>query len=234
MLDVVTTSFYIKASAFERQDFERFSTRLFDEWEKDVESYLDLPDYALTLVIEEGSIKGGGTIAATLAAVYLGIGNYGSFISGVQIIREQASHVSNALFDKAKESFGCSSARGNSKKSGGEIFYLKNLFERVQRGEISPHQAVNEVKSRWGEEAGSSPEFLRDLAASLVEAPRHPEQLSLSNDSWEPCSGMNAQEPQRKLRSPHVPQPPIPQHYRIEISRSSRGEKKKVKLTKVK
>ncbi|WOD10613.1 hypothetical protein RPW65_16410 [Pseudomonas sp. NyZ704] len=105
MLDVVTTSFYIKAPMFEREAFEKYSTDLFDEWDRYVEKHLELPEYAVTLVVEEGSIKGAARIGATLGALYLAIGNYGSFISGVQIIREQASHVTNALFDEAKNSF---------------------------------------------------------------------------------------------------------------------------------
>ena len=148
MLDVVTTSFYIKAPAFKRDDFAHYSTQLFDEWDAYVEGHLDLPDYAVTLIVEEGSIKGLGRIAATAGALYIAIGNYGGFISGVQTIREQASSVTNALFDQAKSHFGCGSTRGNSKQSGGEIYYLRNLFDRVQRGQVTPDQAVAEVQDR--------------------------------------------------------------------------------------
>lgn len=234
MIDVVTTSFYIKAPSFEKNDFEHFSTELFDEWDKYVEAHLGLPDYSLSLVIEEGSIKGGGKIAATAAALYIAIGSYGSFISGVQTIREQAVSVTNALFDQAKDSFGCRSTRGNSKKSSGEIFYLKNLFERVQRGLITPDKAIDEIKNRWGNEAASSPGFLKELASSLSNAPLHPEQLSLSDESWEDCSGIDAQEKGPRPKSPRTPPAPVEQHFRIEISRRSRGEKKSIKLIKVK
>jgi hypothetical protein len=89
------------------------------------------------------------------------------------------------------------------------------------------------VKSRWGEEAASSPAFMHELAANLEGAPRFPEQLSLSNESWPDCLDL---EPLDKEPSPKLPRPPdprIPQHYRIEIWRPGRGEKKKVKLTKV-
>ena len=234
MLDVVTTSFYIKAVAFEKDEFAHYSTNLFDEWDSYVETHLDLPDYAVTLVIEEGSIKGVGKIAATAGMLYLAIGNYGSFISGVQTIREQASYVTSALFDQAKTRFGCKNTRGNSKQSGGEIFYLKNLFERVQRRQLTPDQAVAEVQDRWGHEAASSPGFLRDLATSLANAPRHPEQLPMSDEFWGPCADITApaREPRRKL--PHAPEAPIPQHYRIEIFRPRKGGSKKVKLTKLK
>ncbi len=199
MLDVVTTSFYIKAAGFEKNEFEHYSTALFDEWDSYIESHLDLTDYAVTLVIEEGSIKGAGKIAATAGVLYLAIGNYGSFISGVQTIREQASYVTNALFDQAKGRFGCKTTRGNSNQSGGEIFYLKNLFERVQRGQATPDQAVAEVQDRCGQDAASSPDFLRDLATSLAKAPRLPEQLPITGEFWEPCEDIKA--PERKPKA---------------------------------
>lgn len=233
MLDVVTTTFYLKAAQFEKNEFEHYSTALFDEWDSYVETHLDLADYSVSLIIEEGSIKGAGKIAATAGVLYLALGNYGGFISGVQTIREQASYVTNALFDQAKHRFGCKSTRGNSKQSGGEIFYLKNLFERVQRGQVTPDQAVAEVQNRWGKEAASSPDFLEDLAVGLAKVPRHPEQLPLSSEFWEPCEGIKApgREPMPKL--PRAPEFPNPQHYRIEIYRPRKGGSKKVKLTKL-
>lgn len=234
MLDVVTTSFYIKALGFEKDEFARYSTELFDEWDDYVETHLSLSDYAVTLIVEEGSIKGTAKIAASAGVLYLAIGNYGSFISGVQTIREQASYVTNALFDQAKHRFGCESTRGNSKQSGGEIFYLKNLFERVQRGQVTPNQAVAEVQNRWGHEAASPPGFLQDLAASLAQAPRHPEQLTLSGEFWEPCAEVKVPEREPRPKLPHTPQAPIPQHYRIEIFRPRKGGSKKIKLTKLK
>lgn len=207
---------------------------MFDEWDSYVETHLDLPDYAVTLVVEEGSIKGLGKIAATAGALYIAIGNYGGFISGVQTIRDQASYVTNALFDQAKHRFGCRSTRGNSKKSGGEIYYLRNLFERVQRGQITPDQAISEVQDRWGHEAANSPKFLEDLATSLAKAPRHPEQLPMSDEFWEPCGEIEMPERQPKPKLPRVPEAPISQHYRIEIFRPRKGGDKKVKLTKLK
>lgn len=233
MLDVVTTSFYIKAPIFQKEAFERYSTELFDEWDRYVEKHLGLQDYAVTLVVEEGSIKGSARIGAAIGALYLAIGNYGSFISGVQIIREQAGHITNALFDEAKHKFGCKSTRGNSKQSGGEIYYLKNLFERVQRGLLTPDQAVAEVQDRWGHETSNSPEFLQELAQSLARAPRHPEQIPMADEFWEPCGEPEAPPLPPKPRRLPIPGAPVPQQYRIEISRPKKGSPKKVKLTKL-
>lgn len=233
MLDVVTTSFYIKSPTFNKAAFEHHSSELFDEWEVQVEAHLQLPDYALTLILEEGSIKGKGKVAAYAAAFYFGIGAYGDFMSGLGTVRDQAAYVSNVLFVQAKSQFSCNSERGNTKRTGGEIIYLQRLFERVQHGALTPEQAIREVKERWGEEAASSPKFMRELAANIEAAPRFPEQLSLSDESWPDCLDLEPLGKEPGPRSPRWPDPPIPQHYRIEISRPSKGDKKKVKLTKV-
>lgn len=234
MLDVVTTSFYIKSPVFEKDAFEHYSSELFDEWDAYIESYFRLPDYAVTLVIEEGSIKGKGKIAAAIAALYFGIGEYGDFISGLHTIHEQAKYLSDALFHQAKNRFSCVNERGNSKKSGGEIIYLQRLFERVQAGVVTPDQAVREVEERWGSEAVHAPDFMNRLASSLESAPQHPEQLTLSDDSWPECLDQGALIRLPGQKVPRGPEQPIPQHYRIEISRAGKGKKKKVKLTKIK
>lgn len=233
MIDVVTTSFFIKSPTFDKGAFEYHSSELFDKWDAQVDAYLQLPDYALTLVLEEGSIKGKGKIAAYAAAFYFGIGAYGDFMSGLGTVREQASYVSDVLFEQAKNQFACSAERGNTKRTGGEIIYLQHLFERVQGGALTPEQAMKEVKNRWGEEAASSPRFMRDLAANLEVAPRFPKQLSFPDESWPDCLDLEPLGKEPEPRMPRTPEFPIPQHYRIEISRPSKSDKKKVKLTKV-
>lgn len=233
MLDVVTTSFYIKSPIFDKAAFEQHSSDLFDEWDSQVEAHLLLPDYALTLILEEGSIKGRGNVAAYAAVLYFGVGAYGDFMSGLGTIRDQATYVSNFLFERAKNQFSCNSERGNTKRTGGEIAYLQRLFERVQQGVLTPDQAIREVHGRWGEEAASSPDFMHELSANLEAAPRFPEQLSLSDESWPDCVEIEPLDREPGPKSPRLPGVPMPQHYRIEISRPSKGEKKKVRLTKV-
>lgn len=233
MLDVVTTLFHIKSPVFDRAAFEHRSSELFDQWSAQVEAHLPLPDYALTLVLEEGSIKGRGKVAAYAVALYVGIGEYGDFMSGLGTIRDQVAYLSNILFDQAKREFSCSTERGNTKRTDGEIIYLRRLFERVRRGVLTPDQAIREVTRRWGEEAASSPAFMHDLADNLKGAPRSPEQLSLLDETWPECPDIEPLGKEPSPKPPRSPGSPIPQHYRIEIWRPSRGEKKKVKLTKV-
>ena len=117
---------------------------------------------------------------------------------------------------------------------GGEIFYLERLFHRVRLGVLTPDQAMQEIRNRWGEDAISSPDFMQTLAESLEGSPRYPEQLSLSDESWDSCEDTDESPPDPIPRAPRSPEFPIPQHFRVEISRQSKGEQKKIRLTKVK
>lgn len=235
MLDISRTSFYIKSAVFERDEFERYSTHLFDLWDEEVERHLNLPDYALSLVIEEGSIRGSGKIAAAATALYLAIGQYGSFVSGLQVLNSQASYLTETLFNQAKVTFGCKSTRGNTRSSGGEVAFLRNLFERVQSGVLSTDQAILQVRERWSQEDDSSQALIEELSASLSDAPRFHEQLRLGVEAWEPPP--EHADDHRRPQPPAPKQPPshvLPQHYRIEIFRRSKQDEKSVLLTELK
>ena len=231
MINIGSTNFLIKVPSLPQEEFKRYSTKLFDEWEKNVERTLLLPDYSISLEIEEGSIKGGGKVAVALGALYFGIGSYGDFISGLETIRGQVSYVSNALFKSARAPFGCSSVNAKARKNGGALSDLHRLFDKVQRGMLTADEAMSEVNTLFGEEGESVPEFIRELRLQFENAPRHPEQLSLVDDEWEVCGEDKTEE---KKNLPGRPRPkPIPQQYRIEIWRESKKDKKHVKVTKL-
>lgn len=234
MIEIGSTDFLINVPSLPPEEFERYSSSLFDEWEKCVERTLILPDYSLSLEIEEGSIKGGGKIAVTLGVLYLGIGNYGDFISGLQTIGSQVYYVSNELFVNARSPFGCSNVNAKVRKNGGSLTYLHKLFDKVQRGELTADQAMFDVEKAFGDDALSSPEFMQQLKAELEEAPPHPKQLSLHDGTWEECNPDQNPRKKREPRSPRQKPDPLSEHYRIEIWRESKKKKKSVRVTKVK
>lgn len=231
MIDIGSADFLVNVPSLQRKEFKFYSTNLFDEWEKSVEQTLTLTDYSISLEIEEGSIKGAGKIAVALGTLYFGIGNYGDFISGLETRRKQVSYVSNALFKSARSPFGCSNVDAKVRRNGGTLSHLHRLFDKVQRGVVTPDEAMIEVQMLLGEDGESVPEFIRELRLQFENAPRHPKQLSLIDEEWEECVG----EPtDGKKRSPRTPSPkPIPlyQHYRIEIWRESKKDKKHVRVT---
>ncbi len=231
MINIGSTDFLISVPSLSQDDFERYSTNLFDTWEMCVAQNLLLPDYAISLEVEEGSIKGAGKIGATLAALYFGIGQYGSFISGLQTIGSQVSYASDALLESARSPFGGSNVNAEGKKSRGSLSQLHKLFDKVQAGAMSPDEAMRKVEKIFGEEAITLPGFMHYLKSEFEKAPRHPKQLSLIDESLEACNPLHPP----KKRSPCSPRPkPIPtsHQYRIEIWRESKKDEKKVKITK--
>ena len=185
MINIGTTDFYIGVPSMPRDEFEKYSTRLFDEWEIYVEKTLILPDYYLALEVEEGSVKGGGKIAVLLGALYLGIGNYGSFVSGLQTIREQISSVGDFLAERAADPFESSGFKPKVQKHGDSLSRLQRLFVKVQRGEITVEQAMHESEAIFGDEATAVPKFMQKLQESFEQAPRFPQQLPLPLDTLE-------------------------------------------------
>ena len=230
MIDIGSTSFIIKVPSLPRDEFEAYSTNLFDAWEKSVEQTLVLPDYSITLEVEEGSIKGGGKIAVALGALYFGIGNYGDFISGLETIRNQVSYATNALFENARSPFGCSNVNAKARKSGGVLSRLHSLFDKVQRGLLTADEAMNEANKLFGNESEEVPEFFRELRNQFEEVPRYPEQLSLVDEEWEKCEEIPTENMEKTTSKPRPKPLPIPQQYRVEIWRESKKDRKHVKV----
>jgi len=230
MIDIGTNSFFIKVPNLPPQEFEHYSSELFDNWERSLEKTLMLSDYSISLEIEEGSIKGKGKIAAALTVVYIGIGTYGDFISGLETIHNQVSYATNTLFNSATEPFGGSSASSKTSNRGGAISRLRKLFYKVQIGELAVDEAMEHAKILFGEEGKETPEFMRELHQQLKNAPKHPQQQSFDGEEWEQLpiddSSPIPQKPRRKS-------PFVPQHYRVLVWRESKQKKKQIKVTKL-
>jgi len=233
MIAIGTTEFYFAAPNFPRSRLEKYSLTLFDSWELSVERNLLLPDYSLSLEIEEGSISGKGKLAATLGAVYLSIAGYGSFISGLQTIRDQITTVSDVLAETAGKQVGIQHGYTKVKKRSEVLGSLQRLFVRVQRGEISPEQAIGEAEALIGADANESPAFMSSLMQSLIEAPRFHEQIPLPLDSLDDTIPGERPEKERRPRKPSAPSWPTPAHLRVEVWRESKKQKKNFRTTNV-
>ena len=95
MIGIGSTDIYIDTPKLSREELEEYSKSLFEQWEIYVSNHLELDDYSLSLSVEDGSVKAYGKIAvATLSALYIGLGQYGSFISGVHTIKRQVNDTS--------------------------------------------------------------------------------------------------------------------------------------------
>lgn len=231
MIDIGTTDFYIPAPSLSKRRLEEYSIYLFDSWESNIEKELLLPDYSLALQVEEGSIKGIGSIATVLGALYFGIGSYGSFISGLQTIQKQVSAVGDFLSETATNKLGCSYSDTKVRKRSGALGSLQRLFVKVQSGEITPEEAMKEAEALLGDDAYTSPEFMQKLNQSLEEAPHFHQQIPFPLEE----SKNKPQKPNKTNRLPRSPSEPArpPQtHFRVEVWRESKSKKKHIRTFK--
>lgn len=225
------TDFYIDVPSLPRHEFEQYSTKLFDKWEAYVEKALKIPDYSLALEVQEGSIKGGAKIAATLGALYFGVGQYGSFISGLQTIQAQVSAVGSFLATQAVTPFSYSKVKPKIKKYNGSLGELQRLFHRVQMGEITAEQAMLKAEFILGDEARSESHFMAELKDSFERTRLVARQLDLPLNSLGKDTIPQADNKKRKPRLPRPePELPIGQQFRVEVWRDSKKEKRKVRI----
>lgn len=233
MIDIGTTDFYFAVPSLTKRRLERYSLHLFDRWEQNVEENLHVPDYSLALEIEEGSVKGKAKIAVALGALYLGIGNYGSFISGLQIVRDQVVTVSDMLAKTAGQQLERDFEGSRIRKRSGTLGALQRLFVKVQRGELTPEQATNEAEALIGDDAKESPEFMAELSKSLAEAPRFHEQVPLPLESTEEILIGGQPHRDRRPPKPSTPLWPVSSHLRVEVWRKSKKDKKNFRTVSV-
>jgi len=231
MIDLGSTGFLIQVPSLPEAELTELSSVLFDSWESYVGDTLSIPDYSLFLQVEEGSIKGMATAGAFLYAVYMGIGNYGSFISGLQTINKQLNDVRGYLADEAGRTFPCQGVKPSTKKRGGSLASLQRLFVKVQKGELTPEAAMAQAEVLLGDEVSTVPGFQSDLENALRSCPRFPEQLPL------PLADDDSQvlpNPKGPSRSPR-PRPQLGPalQFRVEVWRESKTRRKETRVVRL-
>lgn len=234
MLDLGSTDFYLAVPNVPATDLKRLSSSLFDSWEEYVEVALSLRDYSLFLQVEEGSVRGVTKIGAALSVLYMAIGNYGDFVSGVKTIGEQIGSTSEFLTEQARTVFSCPESKATARKRGGALTSLQNLFVKVQRGELTPDEAAARAAAMLGTESESAPGFLHDLGEAFRSCPRHHEQQTLPfvDDQDAPRSELpDSPQRQRSPRSPIVLGPVL--QLRIEVWRDSKNKRKQTRVSKL-
>ncbi len=233
MIDIGTTEFYFAVPSLSRPELEQYSLQLFDRWEMSVADNLVIPDYSLSLEVENGSIKGQGRIAVVLGALYFGIGNYGSFISGLQTIKGQVAVVSDFFVETAKQQLGTNFGTVKVRKRSGTLGSLQRLFVRIQRGEITPAEATKEAEKLIGDDSQESPDFMSSLSQSLAQTPRFHEQTQLPLEDADGTLTDSQPGKERLPRRPSAPPWPIPTHLRVEVWRESKKQQKNFRIVKV-
>jgi hypothetical protein len=236
MLDLGSTEFHLAIPSVPETELKRLSTKLFDSWEEYVDTALSLRDYSLLLQVEEGSVRGIARIGVAVGVLYMGIGNYGDFISGIKTIGEQIGATSEFVTQHANTVFSCPESKATTRRRGGAIKSIQQLFVRVQRGELSPEEATARAEAMLGDEAASTPQFLKGLRDALDSCPHYHEQQPLPFVD-EP--NIPLFEP---LELPSKPKPKLPRtavvlgpalQLRIEVWRDSKNKRKHTRVVKL-
>lgn len=142
MIGIGSADIYIDTPKLSRTELEEYSKILFEQWEAYVDRHLELSDYSLSVSVEDGSVKVLGKIGVGLYALYIGIGQYGSFMSGIQTIKDQVSDVSEYLGQQAVAPFSEERISPRFRKRGEALSTLERIFKSVEAGEITVENAV--------------------------------------------------------------------------------------------
>jgi hypothetical protein len=237
LIDLGSVTFVIDVSPLPRPDLEAYSNDLFDQWALRTATNLDLEDYALSLDVEEGSLKGRAKILAKVGVVMATLANYEGFFAGVKRIESQVQAVSDFVSERAVAPFNSGNRRVVVRKRRGVLGQVQDLFVRVQRREMTAEQATRVVEEILGSEAESSPEFMKSLKDSLGEVRLHPEQLMLPIEILEMPRAMLLEpaEGGAPKKRPFEPRPkpvaPSPERFKVEIWRESKKGKKLITVT---
>lgn len=234
MVDLGSTDFYFAVPSMPQEEFEAFSNKLFDLWEVQVSLEVPLDDYALTLEIEEGSVKGSGNLRAGLFAVGLFVSQYGSIVQGLQTMHSHIVLTGGYLAQKAHELLGPEKPAPAVRKRSGTLGQIQRLFLRVQRREITAEEAMSEAEKILGVEASKAPDFMERLEESLRRVPLQTEQLFLSPEGalCAPVEELPFKTPVSRHRQPGPAVPPANQ-FRVEIWRESKRGKKHIRIVAV-
>lgn len=229
MIDLASTDFSIDVPALDGDRLEAYASGLFESWEVWLEAGLPLADYAVRLEVSQGSFKGVGRVAAAVAVLYAGIGQYGSFRSGVREIYQDLKRASDFLSEHAVAPF---SAQGRpdmrAKLGPGAVTQLENLFRRVERGQLDPNRAADAAIELFENDLNVEPEFLRSLAQALRETVVAAQQVPL----FESTPDDDDAAPSSRRKRPSAPAAPVPALPRVEIAiwRETKRGLKQVKV----
>ena len=234
MLDLSSTEFHLAVPNVPEGELKRLSMSLFDSWAEYVDTALSLRDYSLLLQVEEGSVRGMAKVGVALGVLYIGIGNYGDFVSGIKTISEQVGATSEFVTGHARTVFSCPESNATARKRGRALTSIQHLFTKVQRGELSPEEATTRAEALLGNEGASTPEFLQVLAEAFRSCPRHHEQqaLAFADDPDAPILEIPHSPRRQKVPGSTPVLGPVLQ-LRIEVWRDSKKTRKHTRVLKL-
>ena len=231
MINIGTTDFYLNVASLPIDEFESYSTELFDKWEEYVSNVLELPDYYLALDVQEGSVNAKSKILVSATVLCGFLATYGSISSGVKSLHSDITTIGNYLGDRASSPFPEANEKPKVHKRGEALSKLESLFVKVGNGSISVEEAMTLAEKLLGEDAGEVPEFMEELKYSLEKTPS---QIQLPIEEPEFLPALSEKDDERE---PSKSKPKIPvirsDQYRVEIWKESKSSKRNVLVRKI-
>ncbi len=229
MINIGTTDFYLDVPSLPVEEFELYSTKLFDEWEEYVSDLLTLPDYYLALEVQEGSIGAKSKILVGATAICTFLAGYGSISSGAKNLYSDIKSAGNFLGVRAAAPFPEANTKPRLRNHGEALTKLQSLFVRVANGSLSPDEAMIIARNIFGDNV---PGFMEKLKDSLESTPS---QLPLpieetENEFVEPSKSDNERKPSEKKEKIVAIRP---DQYRVEIWRESKNSERNIRVRKV-
>ncbi|MFT7389315.1 MAG: hypothetical protein ACI8VC_002581 [Candidatus Endobugula sp.] len=231
MINIGTTDFYLDVPSLPVEEFESYSSRLFDDWETYVGDVLKLPDYYLALDVQEGSISAKSKILVGAAGICTFLASYGSISSGAKNLYSDIQAVGDFLGVTAAAPFPEANSKPKIRNRGGALTKLQSLFVRVANGSLTPDEATILARNIFGEDV---PDFMQQLQESLENTPS---QLSLPIEDTEMELNVTSSSDKDPDRKPVTPKERIPvirlDQYRVEIWRESKRSERNIRVRKI-
>ncbi len=125
------------------------------------------------LAVEEGSVRLSAKIVAGAYALYLGIGNYGDFVSGVQILRRQGRQAADYVVHHVPEALRVPREIVRDEHRNRTFAdELDSIFTQLEEGKITSREARQRAEALLrGEHA---PRELKDVIEFHINALAHP------------------------------------------------------------
>lgn len=227
----------ISIAPLSQAELAGYAELLFDEIDVAAERFVHLPDYELHLEVEEGSVKARNAILVSLASLYVGIGNYGSFVSGVREIRDQVKAIGDLFLDAAPGRLSVpKEAIVQKKRNPAVLGKLENLFQSVAKGDMSPDDAARLAMDVLADDEEPPPALSEEVAHAMANIRRNPQQLPFVSNGYDlDTSLVTANElpltRQRKPRQKREMPPVLPSNkLRVEVWREGKHGKKNIKI----
>jgi hypothetical protein len=183
VIELLNAEFVLSTPAPGKEGLESFATALFLRLDEYATRQLPFNDYAFHLEVEDGSIKGRANFLAKATVFYFAIGQFGSFVEGVERIADLTGRLSHFVIEEAPRVLGLEPKIVlKARRGSGVPGKLRRLFVDVKRGTLTADEATSKAIALLASEDVVPPGLQMELQAELNLLPKNSKQLLLPFD----------------------------------------------------